>query len=82
MLLFLSLNGIFEPIIALLRSVGSGPFVRDTIEKLDIKAMGRSVIGANPYYALREPESPYEADLGCKNDDLRQENEFYCYVSL
>jgi len=62
-------------------AVGSEAFVRDTKEKLGIKAMGREVMGANGSYELREPETPYKADFGPENADLRQENTFYWDVS-
>jgi hypothetical protein len=62
-------------------AVGSEAFVRDTKEKLGIKAMGREVMGANGSYELREPETPYKPDFGPENADLRQENTFYWDVS-
>lgn len=63
-------------------AVGSEGFVRNTKEKLGIKAMGRDVIGENGPYELREPETPYGANLGPRNEDLSQENTFYWDVSL
>ena len=63
-------------------AVGSEGFVRETKEKLGIKAMGREVIGADGSYELREPETPYKADFGPENDGLRQENTFYWDVSV
>jgi hypothetical protein len=63
-------------------AVGSEGFVRETKEKLGIKAMGREVIRADGSYELREPETPYGVDFGPENDDLRQENEFYWDVSV
>jgi hypothetical protein len=63
-------------------AVGSEGFVRETKEKLGIKAMGREVIEADGSYELREPETPYGVDFGPENDDLRQENEFYWDVSV
>lgn len=62
-------------------AVGSEGFVRETKEKLGIKAMGREVIGANGSYELREPETAYGADFGPENEDLRQENAFYWDLS-
>lgn len=53
---------------------GREVFVRDTKETLSIRAVGREVTGANGSYELREPKSPYEADFGLKNGDLREEN--------
>ena len=39
--------------------------------------MGQEVIGANgSSYELQEPATPYGADFGPENDDLRQENAF------
>jgi hypothetical protein len=58
-------------------AVGSEAFIRETKEKLGIKAMGREVIGASGSYELREPEIPYEAHFSPENDDLRQENAFF-----
>jgi hypothetical protein len=63
-------------------AVRNKAFVRDTKEKIGIKAMGGKVIGANGSYELRESETPYEADFGLENEDLRQENTFYLNVSV
>ena len=62
-------------------AVGSEGFVRETKEKLGIKAMGREVIGANGSYELREPETAYGPGFGSENEDLRQENAFYWDLS-
>ena len=43
---------------------GKGDFVRETKGKLGIRELGRGVIGANGYYELGWPETPYEAILG------------------
>ena len=58
-------------------AVGSEAFVRDTKEKLGIRALGREVIGKEGVYELREPEIPYEANYCRENVDLRQENAFF-----
>jgi hypothetical protein len=63
-------------------AIGAETFVRDTKEKLGIRAMGREVIGANEFYELREPETSYEADFGHENADLRQENTYFWDASL
>jgi hypothetical protein len=56
--------------------------VRDTKEKLGIRAMGRELMEAGESYELREPEISYEADIGHENDDLRRENTYFWNVSL
>jgi len=58
-------------------AVGSEAFVRDTKERLGIKAVGREVMGDSGSYELREPEVSYEANFDPENGDLRQENAFY-----
>jgi len=62
-------------------AIGAEAFVRDTKEKLGIRAMGREVIGAGGSYELREPKISYEANLGDGNDGLRQENTYFWEVS-
>jgi len=51
--------------------------VRDTKERLGIKAVGREVMGKERFYKLRESEVPYEANLDTENSDLKQENTFF-----
>jgi putative transposase len=63
-------------------AIGAEAFVRDTKEKLGIRAAGLEVIGTNGSYELREPETPYEADFGHENAGLRQENGYFGDVSL
>ena len=63
-------------------AVRNKAFVRDTKEKFGIKAMGGEVIGADGSYELRESETPYKADFGLGNGDLRQANTFYWDVSV
>jgi hypothetical protein len=58
-------------------AVGCEAFVRDTKERLGIKAMGRQVIGDNESYELRESEVSYEANFDPENGGLREENAFY-----
>jgi putative transposase len=58
-------------------AVGNEAFVRETKEKLGIRAIGREVIGADGSYELRDPEIPYKAVFGPPNDDLREENGFF-----
>jgi REP element-mobilizing transposase RayT len=58
-------------------AIGAEAFVRDTKEKLGIRAMGREVIGEGESYKLREPETSYEANFGHENADLRQENTYF-----
>jgi len=63
-------------------AVGCEAFVRDTKERLGIKAVGRQVVGDNGSYELREPEVSYETNFGPENDGLRQENAFYWDKSI
>ena len=63
-------------------AVGSEAFVRDTKERLGIKAVGREVMGKEGFYELRESEVPYEANFGRGNGDLRQENAFFWDESI
>jgi len=58
-------------------AVGSEAFVRETKERLGIKAVGREVVGKEGFYELRESEVSYEANFGRENGDLRQENDFF-----
>ena len=57
-------------------AVGNEAFVGDVKRKLGIRATRREVIGANGSHDLRDPEIPYEALFGLKNEDLRDENTF------
>ena len=63
-------------------AVGNEAFVRETKEKLGIRAIGREVIGADGSYELRDPEIPYKAVFGPQNDDLREENAFFWELSV
>jgi hypothetical protein len=63
-------------------AVGSESFVRDTKERLGIKAIGREVIGSNGIYELREPGVSYNANFDPENGDLRHENAFYWDISV
>jgi hypothetical protein len=58
-------------------AIGSETFVRDTKERLGIKAVGREVMGMEGAYELREPAVSYEANFDHENGDLRQENAFF-----
>ncbi len=58
-------------------AVGSEAFVRDTKERLGIKAVGREIMGREGVYELRESKVSYEANLSRENGDLRQENAFF-----
>ena len=62
-------------------AVGSEDFVRNTKEKLGIRAVGREVIGSNGSYVLQEPETSYEANFSTENVSLREENTFYWDIS-
>jgi len=55
-------------------AVGSEAFVRETKEKLGIKAIGREVLEGNGSYELREPEIPYDAKIDLEKEDLRLDN--------
>ena len=63
-------------------AIGAEAFVRETKERLGIRAMGREVIGTNEYYELREPETSYKADFGQENDGLSQENRYFVDLSF
>ncbi len=63
-------------------AVGNEDFVRDTKEKLGIKAVGRDVIEVNGSCELGETATPYRADLAHENEYLRQENTFYWNMFL
>jgi len=63
-------------------AIGAEGFVRDTKEKLGIRAMGREVIGADEFYELREPETSYKADFGLENAGLRQQNSYFWDLSI
>jgi len=58
-------------------AVGSEAFVRDTKERLGIKAVGREVMKNGGSYELRESEVSYEANFSPENGHLRQENAFF-----
>ena len=58
-------------------AVGSEAFVRDTKERLGIKAVGREVMGGEGSFELREMEVPYEANFTPEKADLSQENGFF-----
>jgi REP element-mobilizing transposase RayT len=62
-------------------AVGSEPFVRDTKQRLEIRAVGREVTGADGSYELREPAIPYEAVFNPQNGDLRAENKYFWNLS-
>ncbi len=62
-------------------AVGNEVFVRETKEKLGVRATGREVIGANGSYELRDPEIPYNGHFDPENGDLRQENTFSWDIS-
>jgi len=63
-------------------AVGNEVFVRETKEKLGIKAIGREVIGVNGSYELREPETVYEVNFSPENMSLSGENMFFWDVSF
>ena len=63
-------------------AVGNEAFVRETKEKLGVRAIGREVIGADGSYELRDPEIPYKALFAPENDDLREENAFFWELSV
>lgn len=58
-------------------AVGCEAFVRDTKERLGIRAMGRQIMGDNGTCELRESEVSYDANFHAENGVLRQENAFY-----
>lgn len=63
-------------------AVGSEAFVRETKEKLGVRAIGREVMGADASYELRDPETSYGAVFGPQNDTLREENAFFWDLSV
>ena len=58
-------------------AVGSERFVRDVLEKLQVRAKGRKVREGDDRYELREREAAYNAHFPCENGLLRIENGFY-----
>jgi putative transposase len=58
-------------------AVGSEDFVRDTKEKLGIRAIGREIVEAKGSYVLREPEGGYEGNFDTENVGLSEENMYY-----
>ncbi|HID30895.1 MAG TPA: hypothetical protein EYP19_12975 [Desulfobacterales bacterium] len=58
-------------------AVGSEKFVRDVLEKLQVRAKGRKVREGYDRYQLREPNAAYNAHFTPENDLLRVENRFY-----
>jgi hypothetical protein len=63
-------------------AIGNEAFVRETKEKLGIRAIGREAIGADGSYELRDAETPYGAVFSLQNGDLRDENTFYWDVTF
>jgi REP element-mobilizing transposase RayT len=63
-------------------AVGSEGFVRDTKERLGIKAVGRDVTGGDGSYELRESKVSYGANFQAENGDLSQENAFFWEESI
>ena len=63
-------------------AVGSEPFVRETKEKLGIRAVGREIIGEGASYELRESETPYESVFDLQNGDLSLANTYYWNVTF
>ena len=63
-------------------AVGSEEFVRDTKERLGIKAVGREVMRGDGSFELRELEVPYEANFPTEKADLMQENTFFWDESI
>ena len=51
--------------------------MRDTKEKLGMKAVGKEVMGKKGFYELPESEVSYEANFSHENGDLKQENTFF-----
>jgi len=62
-------------------AVGTEAFVRETKEKLGMRAIGRELVGGNGSYELREPEIPYDAKIDLEKEDLRLDNRFYWEIS-
>lgn len=62
-------------------AVGKEAFVRETKEKLGIRAVGREVIGPNGSYEQRNLGTPHEAVFGQGNAVLRKEKTLYWNLS-
>ena len=62
---------------AMERVLGGERFVRDVLEKLQVRAKGRKVREGDDRYELREREAAYNAHFPRENGLLRIENEFY-----
>ncbi len=58
-------------------AIGSKFFVEDTKKRLDIRGKGRTILGNDGVYELREPQSPYKANFTNENSVLRNENTYY-----
>ena len=58
-------------------AVGTEGYVTATKEKLGSKGIGRSMIGENGSYELREPPAPYKGILGIENGSLSSKNEYF-----
>ncbi len=58
-------------------AVESERFVRDVLEKLQVRAKGRKVREGDDRYELRESQAAYNAHFTPENGLLRIENGFY-----
>jgi putative transposase len=63
-------------------AVGSEDFVRETKERLGIRAIGREVVGDDGTFELRESTVAYDSGFAMENGDLRGENAYFWDVSL
>ena len=63
-------------------AVGSEDFVRETKERLGIRAIGREVVGDDGAFELRESTVAYDSGFAMENGDLRGENAYFWDVSL
>jgi hypothetical protein len=63
-------------------AVGSEDFVRETKERLGIRAIGREVVGDDGAFELRESRVAYDSGFAMENGDLRGENAYFWDVSL
>jgi len=63
-------------------AVGSKAFVENEKAELDIKTIGREVMGADGGYELRERDVFYNAIFAGENSGLRPENAYFWNISV
>ena len=63
-------------------AVGSKAFVENTKAELDIKAIGREVMGADGVYELRERDVSNNVNFAGENSGLRPEHAYFWNISV